>query len=151
MTSLYTKFQNVTNFIGVGLVALLSGCSPQPEIRPGEILADLNGDGHKDRIGCESYLSPTQSRTWSIYTALQRKDGSYDSERTALSLDDAHSNLRPKITSLEDTTRDNIPDLFYHVDDPCCGQRVFYLAPGNGDGTFGNPEKIKEEKLKLPK
>ena len=109
------------------------GAPALPIAFTGTNLADLNGDGRPDLVGFS-----TDSQSDSIFdTLLPSSDGSF---HTGPELLLPPSNGFPVGSStfvLADFNGDHVPDLLFAAGNP--NTPGFYLALGNGDGSFHTP------------
>jgi Bacterial Ig-like domain (group 3)/FG-GAP-like repeat len=121
------------------------GAASLPATYTGTNWADLNGDGHFDLVGTTTIPNPNEPSTLVFTTSLGQSNGSFLNGPQLI----APSYIRDgggtyPVSAVDsyavgDLNGDNIPDLIYiptPMELPVAG---YYLALGNGDGSFQTP------------
>jgi hypothetical protein len=121
------------------------GAASLPATYTGTNLADLNGDGHLDLVGTTTIPNQNQPSTLVFTTSLGQSNGSFLNGPQLIAPPYVREGGGTYIVSAVDSyavgdlNGDHIPDLIYipaTMELPVAG---YYLALGNGDGSFQTP------------
>jgi len=97
-------------------------------------VADLNGDGHLDIIGCDSWIDYPPTDSLSVFIG---KDPFVFSNPVRIPVGES-----PVAARVADVNQDSFPDIVTVLHGCQCwpGNESFLaVLPGKGDGTFGEP------------
>jgi len=103
------------------------------------VIADYNGDGVPDlafssEIG--TIIFPVHNYSMSVL--LGAGDGTFPNSETLIPADPNNATHLLGFIATGDFNGDGIPDLTV-TDTTSASSPIFYIFPGNGDGTFGTP------------
>ena len=103
----------------------------------GTNFADLNADGHLDLVGLTSVNNSDGSRTQFFVTEMGQSNGSFNPGPQLTVPSSNGFSVAGDSWVIADFNGDRVPDLLFNAGNP--NTPGFFLALGNGDGSFQTP------------